>query len=128
MLSFRAFLEVVFPAKGLSKRGFANEQSYRQEREETWHTLHLASFIRDIIEPQACFGGKVHASETGHQTFTCRQGPRSKSLESRHCQTKGESTCWRKQAYHRKNHPKIQKANQGYATFNQGCQKDQSRA
>jgi hypothetical protein len=72
MLSFCEFLDVVFQQRVFQKEGFAHEQSYHQEREETWYTLRLASFIRDIIDPQACSGGKVHTSETGHQTFTCR--------------------------------------------------------
>ena len=127
MLSFRAFLDGVFQQRVFQKRGFANEQSYRQEREATWHTLHLASFIRDIIEPQACFGGQIHASETGHQTFTCGEGPSEKSLESRQRQTESESQGWRNQAHRGKNPSQIQETHQGYATFSGCCQKDQSR-
>ena len=47
-----------FPAKGLSKEGFAHEQSHRQEREETGIALHFAPFIcSSIIPPQARGGG-----------------------------------------------------------------------
>jgi len=98
MLSFSEFLDVVFPAKGLSKEGFAHEQSYHQEREETWYTLRLASFIRDIINPQARFGGQVHASKTGHQTFTCWKGPGSKSRKGWGRETKNKTASRRGKA------------------------------
>jgi uncharacterized protein YggL (DUF469 family) len=76
-VSRRGFQQRVF-----QKEGFAHEQSYHQEREETKYTLRLASFIRDIINPQTCFGGKIHAFETGHQTFNCREGTSSESVKS----------------------------------------------
>jgi uncharacterized protein YggL (DUF469 family) len=86
MLSFCEFSDVVFQQRVFQKEGFAHEQSYHQEREETRHTLRLASFICDIIDPQARFGGQVHASETGHQTFTCRESAGPKSCKGGDCE------------------------------------------
>ena len=111
MLSFCEFLGVVFPAKGLSKEGFANEQSYHQEREETWYTLHLASFIRDIINPQACFGGQVHASETGHQTFTCRKSAGPESCKGRDREAQVKAASGRVKTGYRQNSSEIQEGN-----------------
>src|SRR5258708_21280564 len=117
MLSFCEFLDVVFQQRVFQKEGFAHEQSYHQEREETWHTRRLASFIRDIINPQACFGGQVHASETGHQTFTCRKsaGPESCKGGGREAQAKAASG--RGKTWYRQSSSEIQEANKGESSF-----------
>ena len=94
---FASFSTWFFQQRVFQKEGFANEQSYHQEREETWVTLHLASFIRDIIKPQTCFGGQVHASKTGHQTFTCRESAGAQSCQGGGNQAKAEAASSRSQ-------------------------------
>jgi hypothetical protein len=116
-VSRRSFQQRVF-----QKEGFAHEQSYHQEREETWHTLRLASFIRDIINPQACFGGQVHASETGHQTFTCRKSAGSESCKGggRKAQVKAASG---RKTWYRQSSSEIQEANKSEPPFRHSSQK-----
>jgi hypothetical protein len=110
---FASFSTLFFQQRVFQKEGFANEQSYHQEREETRVTLHLASFIRDNIKPQACFGGQIHASKTGHQTFTCGESACAQSCESGSNQTKAEGASSRSQKSGAKNCGQAAEANQG---------------
>src|SRR5258707_11410519 len=123
MLSFCEFLDVVFQQRVFQKEGFAHEQSYHQEREETWHTLRLASFIRDIINPQACFGGQVHASETGHQTFTCWKSAGSESCKSRGREAQVKAASGRSKTWYRHNPGEIHEADKSKPSFSQASQK-----
>src|SRR5882724_2033825 len=123
MLSFCEFLDVVFQQRVFQKEGFAHEQSYHQEREETWHTLRLASFIRDIINPQARFGGQVHASQTGHQTFTCRKSAGSESCKGGGRKAQDKAASGRGKTGHYQNSGEIQEANKGESSCNHSSQK-----